>query len=40
MCAGTHREQKRELDPLELESQVVVSRWAWVFGLGLGPLQK
>lgn len=40
MGAGTCRDQKRVLGPLELELQVVVSYWAWVFGTGPGSSER
>lgn len=33
-CKGICRDQKRELDSLELELQVVASHQAWVLGTG------
>lgn len=36
MLAGAHRGQKRSLNPLKVELQVVVSRcWGWEQNLGL-----
>ena len=32
VCVGAHGDQKRVLDPLELEFQVVVSCLMWVLG--------
>ena len=35
MCEGTYGGQKRALEPLELELQVVVSYLTWVLGWNL-----
>lgn len=35
-CKSICRDQKRELDSLELELQVVASHQAWVLGTGPG----
>lgn len=35
--SGTCRDQKRALDLLKLELQVVVSHGSWVLGTGPGP---
>jgi hypothetical protein len=36
----TCRGQKRALDPLELELQMVVSCLVWMLGTKLGPLEE
>lgn len=37
---GTHEVQKKLLDPLELESQAVVSCLGWVLETKLRPMEK
>lgn len=36
VSAGTQRGQQRAVDPLELESQAIVSRQMWVLGNKIG----